>query len=389
MTLMVALIMLIAHTYIGWRAWRLMRHYTSRRIVRLLPLVLLLSFYLLPVSGLIHQWFLGEPDLLTFNQPVTYWFWFGLVFSMQLLTWLLIFDGFKWGTQFFFSGSRALIGRIYRRAVPIAAAVIFVFVAVKMIHDTGTIRVNRTTLQTTARPAGADPLRIVHITDIQGDEYTGRTQIRGYVDRINELQPDLVVFTGDLISYGTDFIDMASEELGQVQAAAGVYAVIGDHDYWAGREHFRQAYRRQGITLLEDENQYVTTAGDSLLLTGVTEVYSKQIARDSLQVLTSGHPAGMMKVLASHQASENVIRITRDAGYQLLLAGHTHGGQLRVPFMFTTFSAAEEDTPYLSGTFTFGDMLMNVDNGLGFTLAPVRYNAPPTISVIDLRPADP
>jgi hypothetical protein len=112
-------------------------------------------------------------------------------------------------------------------------------------------------------------------------------------------------------------------------------------------------------------------------------VYSKQIPVDSLQALTESYPSVPLKILASHQATGKVIKQTTDAGYELLLAGHTHGGQLRIPFLFMTFSAAEMDTPYLSGDFTFGDMLMNIDNGLGFTLAPVRYNAPPTISVID------
>ncbi len=91
-----------------------------------------------------------------------------------------------------------------------------------------------------------------------------------------------------------------------------------------------------------------------------------------------------MRILASHQATGKVIDQAQKAGYNLLLAGHTHGGQLRVPFMFMTFSAAEMDTPYLSGLYRFDNLLMNVDHGLGFTLAPVRYNAPPTISVIDL-----
>jgi predicted MPP superfamily phosphohydrolase len=380
MSVFAAAFMLAAHIYIGWRTIRVMKGKRVYSGFGLAFLTALLSFYLLPAWGLFCQMVWGDPDLLTFWQPMTYWFWFGLVFSVQLLGWLLVLDLLKWAVQTF---SNREVRRYYARIFWVAAIGFFVFTAAKMMYDTRSIQVRTLSVTSEDTPAGFRDFRIVHISDLQGDEYTGREEIAAYIKKVNALEADLVVFTGDLISYGTDFIAMAAEELGRAEATHGTYAVVGDHDYWAGVSNINEALDENDIRLLQDENLFIETGSDSLLLTGITEVYSKQIPVDSLQALTESYPSVPLKILASHQATGKVIKQTTDAGYELLLAGHTHGGQLRIPFLFMTFSAAEMDTPYLSGDFTFGDMLMNIDNGLGFTLAPVRYNAPPTISVID------
>lgn len=389
MTLLVAGLLFIAHIYIGWRGGRLLKKHSDKLYPRLLFFLFLLSFYCLPAVGLIYHWLWGDPDMLTFWQPMSYWFWFGLVFSFQLLTWLLILDALKLLARVISSLERSRIEKYYRWLFACIFGVLFVFTAVKMIHDTRTIQVKETRYEITDLPPSLQEFRIVHITDIQADEYTGQENIARYVDKINALNPDLVIFTGDLISYGTDFIAMAAEELARVKADYGTYAVVGDHDYWAEVSNFEAAYAQHDINLLQDQNKLIRVNGDSLLLTGITEVYSKHIPIDSLQSLVNENTSMPLRILASHQATEKVINQAQSSGYEyeLLLAGHTHGGQLRVPFMFMTFSAAERDTPYLSGIYRFDHLLMNIDNGLGFTLSPVRYNAPPTISVIDLASA--
>lgn len=382
-----ASLMLAAHLYIGWRAGRLIKKLSGKLYPRIIIYLFLLSFYCLPATGLIYHWLWGDPDMLTLWQPMSYWFWFGLVFSFQFLTWLIILDLVKLLARFISNLKRGRIEKYYRGAFYALATILFLFTAAKMIYDSRTIQVEKITYEIAELPPALQDFRIVHITDIQADEYTGRPEIARYIEKVNALNPDLVVFTGDLISYGTDFIAMSAEELAKVEAAYGTYAVIGDHDYWADVSNFEKEYAKYDIKLLQDQNKIIPVGQDSLLLTGITEVYSKQVSGDSLNGLANEYVSMPLRILASHQATEKVIKQAKSSGYELLLAGHTHGGQLRVPFMFMTFSAAERDTPYLSGTFRFDDLLMNVDNGLGFTLAPVRYNAPPTISVIDLKSA--
>ncbi|NIT58682.1 MAG: hypothetical protein GWN00_21380, partial [Aliifodinibius sp.] len=106
-------------------------------------------------------------------------------------------------------------------------------------------------------PQPLEGLQIVHITDIQGDEYTGNKEIRNYIKYVNNQNPDLIIFTGDLISYGTDFIDMSAQELGKAKSTYGTIAVVGDHDYWAGLDNIEPALNNQNIPLIQDKNHTI------------------------------------------------------------------------------------------------------------------------------------
>src|SRR5699024_3284160 len=119
----------------------------------------------------------GPPDMLTFSQPISYWFWFGLVFSIQLLSWIIILDALKWSIQFFSHLNRARVERWYRRFFIVLSVLLFCYTGVKMWHDTNSIQIKRYTYASPEVSAGLDGFRIVHITDLQGDEYTGRDEM--------------------------------------------------------------------------------------------------------------------------------------------------------------------------------------------------------------------
>src|SRR5699024_8384594 len=97
----------------------------------------------------------------------------------------------------------------------------------------------------------------------------------------------------------------------------GLFAVIGDHDYWAGVDNIRAAYQKNGIPLLKDENKFIVVDGDSLLLTGITEVYSKQIAPDSLQQVVSEYDQVPLKIMVSHQATPQLVQTAQQYGYEM------------------------------------------------------------------------
>lgn len=383
-TLSVAALIIVINLYVGWRLGKAARYFTSNSFLRRLPVLLLASFYVLPAAGLIHFLAGGEPKILEYPKFLTYWFWFGFVLSFQLLTWFILLDISKLVIKAATDWTSHKVSAFYYYSLLSLTGFLFIFTAVKMWYDTTQVEVEYTTVEVSHASEAFDDFRIVHISDLQGDEYTGRKEIAAYVQKVNALNPDLVVFTGDLISYGTDFIDMAAEELSKVKAEYGLYAVIGDHDYWAGVSNVKSAYQKYGVNLLKNENTIISTRGDSLLLTGITEVYDKQIAPDSLRQLASGYENISFEVMAAHQANTDVRKIAQKTDYEIFLGGHTHGGQLRVPFMFMHFSAPSFETLYLSGPYQIGELFLNVNNGLGFTLAPVRYDAQPSISVIDL-----
>lgn len=353
------------------------------RLRVLLP-ALMLSFYVFPVSGLVDFYATGGIDVLKYPKPLTYWFWFGLVFVYQLATWIIIADLLKFATRFF-SWDTNRIARYHSRAALALFLVVFIYCGWKVYHDTTAIKTDNVTISVEGLPDSLDGFKLVHITDIQGDEYTGQQEIARYIQQLNRQQPDLVVFTGDLISYGTDFIKMSAQELGKVQARLGTVAVVGDHDYWAGVEYVKEALNKQDIPLLREENHTLKADSSNILLTGVTEVYSKHSDPAVVDSLTSSSRDAALKIFASHQVKDHLITSARQNNYDLMLAGHTHGGQLYVPFMGMGFSASERETEYVSGLYREEGIPINVNNGLGFTLAPIRYNAPPNISVITLK----
>ena len=380
-----AAILAVSHCYIGWRMQRAAEGISTGRLWRCLSVVLLLSFYLLPVVALVQHIFWNEPDLLAYPQVLVYWFWFGLIVSFQLATWFLILDVILLAFRFAKVVDQGTLNRWYGRVAVALILILFFYTAVKMVRDTTHVQTDTITYDAAGKAQSLQGLRIIHISDLQGDEFTGRPEIAAYIDKVNALEPDLVIFTGDLISYGTDFIDMAAQELSKVQARHGLYAVIGDHDYWAGVPNIEAAFNRYGIPLLQDENKKIPVNNDTLLITGITEVYSRHIPSQDLKQLVQEASSSSFNIIVTHQATEKVVSAAKKANYDMVLGGHTHGGQLRVPFLGMTFSAAEGETPYLSGDYRSDNLFININNGLGFTLAPVRYNAPPSISVIDFQ----
>lgn len=385
MTLIVSGIMAIAHLYLGWRLTKASGFMNKRRLIRWLPNLLLITFYCLPLTGVILYAVNGHLDLLEIPKPITYWFWFGFAYSYQLLSWIIVLDIIKGGLHISGRWDSAYINKLYGRSALAIACVVLIYSGFKMFGDTNGIVTEQIELPVKDLPDDLKGLKIIHISDVQGDQYTGRQEIAAYIDRVNEAQPDVVIFTGDLISYGTDYITMASEEMSRISATYGTYAVVGDHDYWAGLSNVSPALESRGIALLQNENKQVRIGESSMRLTGITQVYSKRADPDTVKRLTADTLSTGLKVLASHQVSDDLLSESKANNYNLFLAGHTHGGQVRVPLFGMTFSASDYETEFVSGQYWQDELLVNVNNGLGFTLAPVRYNAPPEITVIELR----
>lgn len=386
MTLLVSLLMTPAVLYLMWRLYVSGRYlFSVKKGVRYILPVLLCSFYLFPAAGTIDFYLTGDIEVLNYPKPLTYWFWFGLVFVFQLTTWVLVTDLVKF-VSWIFSWHKQQIAHLHARVVLILFLLVFCYTGWKVYTDTTQIITEEISLSVENLPETLHGFRIVHISDIQGDEYTGRDEIAEYVRNINEQEPDLVIFTGDLVSYGTDFIRMSAQEFGRTEAANGVYAVVGDHDYWAGTEHVERALEEAGIPLLQDENATIPVDSSvSAVITGVTEVYSQRSSPGVVDSLTSNAEDAALKIMASHQVSDRLISSSQSNNYDMLLAGHTHGGQIQVPFFGMSFSAAARETPYVSGLYREGTLPININNGLGFTLGPIRYNAPPTVTVIELQ----
>lgn len=387
MTLWVSLLMMPAVLYLLWRFFvsgrKLFGDTSGGRFV--LPIVLC-SFYLFPFIASMDFYISGGIDVLKYPKVLTYWFWGGLVFVFQLATWVLVSDGLKSLIRLF-AGRKKQVEHIHSRVLLLLFVLVFCYTGWKTYRDTTHVVVEEITLPVDDLPVSLQGFTIAHISDIQGDEYTGQQDIASYIKQLNQQHPDLIIFTGDLISYGTDFIEMSARELGKAKAGYGVFAVVGDHDYWAGTAEVEKALHQNGIRLLRDENKVIPIGGGtaSAVISGITQVYSKRSSAAVVDSLFQDGKKASLKIAASHQVADHLIAGAKGHDYDIMLAGHTHGGQIRVPFLGMNFSASERETKYVSGLYWEDALPVVVNNGLGFTLGPIRYDAPPTITLVRLQ----
>lgn len=386
MTLLAATIKAAVDLYLGWRIIRAFDYLnpTSGSYLGWGVILVFLLFYLFPLSGLLQYLGGANVDILTYPKSIIYLFWFGFAFSFQVLIWVVASDILKLVANT--NGINApFVDQAYGFLVIGLSVLVLLYTGCKMYGDTHNVEVEHISYSKKNVSQALKGFKFAHITDIQADRYTGKNDIANYVDKVNAQNPDIIIITGDLISYGTEYVDMAADELEKLEAPYGVYFVVGDHDYWAGAEHITSALRNRGINILEGENTYLEVEGSLVKLSGVTNVYSRTAPIEEIRRVTQDSVQSDLQVMITHQVSQAIIDECKAANYDLILAGHTHGGQIRVPVFFTKFSAPDFETQYVQGQYYEDDMLINVNNGLGFTLSPVRYNAPPTISMIELQ----
>ena len=232
-----------------------------------------------------------------------------------------------------------------------------------------------------------DGFRIVHVSDLQADSRTNQGRQAQYVEAVNSLDPDMVLFSGDLVTNGTTYIDEGAESLGKMKARLGIYACLGDHDIWSDADQITTSLRRNGIRTSHTGHLLLDVDEEELNLSVLTNAYSD---RPDLQAFALGKPAAPVSILLTHQPTEDVVALADTRGYDLMLAGHTHGGQIVVRWFGCSFTPVRTETKFFTGFYQVDKMLLSVNNGLGLTLAPFRYGAPAEVTLVELvaSPAD-
>jgi hypothetical protein len=265
-------------------------------------------------------------------------------------------------------------------------AIVAVYVTVRIVHDTYSVRLTATEAPIPGLPAELEGFRIVHLSDLQADAYTDEKKMQKYIDLANAQKPDLILFGGDLVTRGTDYIAPGAKMMGRLQARLGVYSCLGDHDYWANAESIARHLNNSGVTTLEDSVLTLSASASKLSLTIVTNVYSRRPSPETLAMLRRQRPdKATVHILLSHQPSPQLIEFAQANGYHLFLSGHTHGGQIVFKPFGIPLSVSHYETPFYSGFYRRGKLLLSVTNGLGLTIAPVRYQAPAEVTLLTLR----
>jgi predicted MPP superfamily phosphohydrolase len=333
------------------------------------------------------------PEGKIIDYSLIYPFWFFIILAVQCILLFLIIDIIK-----------LLLIPLYKKfklkILPYESRLLFIiiifftaYVPLRMFYDYNTINIRKTVYHKKDIPEELNNFRIVFISDIHADRYTDRKRILKFVRDVNSQNPDLVLIGGDFISSGPEYIDTAAVYLGKINSKYGIYSCVGDHDNWAyrndnerSRREISEALAKQNIFMYDDKKISLLIDDAKIGISFATETYPKRISLNSLDSLVD-HSASEnnLNIMLVHQPRQIVINAAVKKHYDLILAGHTHGGQITFLFPFINLTPTLIETNRIKGDFYFGKTMMVVTPGLGMSIAPVRYNSTPEVTVIDIK----
>jgi len=230
---------------------------------------------------------------------------------------------------------------------------------------------------------GFDGLRVAFLADIHHGPNVTLDFIADVVRRTLLLEPDVILHGGDFTSRDPKYIDPLFEALRPLRARFGSYAVLGNHDHKNGADRTRRAMRSAGITELNNAGVRLNRpGGEGLWLAGVGDLWYD---RADVSIALSGMKKNEACVMLSH--NPDVAETMTDRRVGLMLAGHMHGGQMNLPGMVNPFLPSRYGDKYARGYVAAPTTTVYVSCGLGLTGLPVRYNCPPELTLLTLKPA--
>lgn len=281
-------------------------------------------------------------------------------------------------------------GRIPRwpKRLRIALAAIVLFLAGCVfwgfLIEPGRLVIREEAIQIDNWPQPLDGLRIAVLSDLHVDNrFITEKKLRTIVERTNQRQPDLIVILGDYISgdgrRATHRVEpeVFAPVLKDLHAPLGVYSVLGNHDWWYNGAKVRKALEQNGIRVLENESAKVDARGTSFWLVGLADLWTRpQRIADTV----AGVPEGQPLIALTHNPD---ILPNLPQRVPLLLAGHTHGGQVRFPIIGPVVESSEYG--WVHGHVFADNHHLFVTTGIGTSIIPVRFGLPPEIVILTLN----
>lgn len=230
-------------------------------------------------------------------------------------------------------------------------------------------------------PPELESLRIVQISDIHTGSTIKRDYVQTVVERVNNLEPDIIAFTGDVADGTVQYLREHVSPLADLSARYGSYFVTGNHDYYSGGEAWVEEMDRIGFTVLVNEHRVIDHGTASLLLAGVTDYSAEQHISSHASnplVALSGAPGCDLKIILAHQPRS--IFAVAQSGFDLQLSGHTHGGQ-SFPGQFVE---SLRPPHYVAGLYKHKNTWVYVNRGTGYWGPPQRLCVQSEITLITL-----
>jgi predicted MPP superfamily phosphohydrolase len=251
------------------------------------------------------------------------------------------------------------------------------------------VRVERVDLPIRDLPAPLAGLRIVQLSDLHVGLSMRAPKLRRMVERVNALEPDLIVITGDIFDYDPAYIEEGCLELAKLAARHGVFAILGNHDVYTGADAVAAGIAQlTSIRLLRDDFAlaFADPSGARLWIAGIDDPGRDWTERDAehpaLERLAREMPREPARILLAHRPSW--FAQAADLGFPVVLSGHTHGGQIAPPGPFRHWNVARLIAHWTRGRFELDGSVLYVNRGLGVVGPPVRLNCSREIALLRL-----
>jgi len=256
------------------------------------------------------------------------------------------------------------------------------------------IRVERVPIRLKRLPEAFRGFKIAQLSDLHSSPLVDKEHLEHAVDLALAEKPDLVVLTGDFIGhtlrthpqeihkFDSQYLDNLVAALGRAKAPFGTYAVLGNHDFWSGPEVTQRICHdfetRARIPVLRNQNIALKRGGEAIQLLGIDDYWHTWDLNKALREV----PSKSLKILLSHNPDINR-HLMPAHRIDLVLSGHTHGGQITFPGLGAPF-ATHMNKRYLKGLVRDGDRQTYITRGVGHLVVPIRFNCPPEVTLITL-----
>src|SRR5918993_990171 len=254
-----------------------------------------------------------------------------------------------------------------------------------LVNARRTARVVKVDVPIVNLPASLDGFTIAQISDIHVGQTIKGDYLQSIVGAVNSLQPDMVAVTGDLVDGSVAQLRAHVEPLRDLTSRHGTYFVTGNHEYYSGVTAWVSELRRLGINVLLNEHVVLQHNDDSLVIAGVTDYsghHFDESHRSDAAAAVASAPNGVVRILLAHQPRSAAGAL--QAGFDLQLSGHTHGGQFW-PWNF--FVRLQQ--PFTAGLHRLQSLWVYTSRGTGYWGPPKRFGAPSEITHLRLVPARP
>ena len=393
MTLYASAVALLPYLFVGWRlqsAFQAIfpdyRKLFKRSIIglfiflNLLPILVLVLYLTGNIADYVYEQEVSFFDIL-FIIP----FWIGFLTIFELFFYFVAIEIIQILTDRISPVKSKLLITPAAYTKVILFVLFLLYVSVKSYNDTYSIRIDNHIVSLKNLPDGLSDLRLALVGDIQIDRFTQTKKIDSFHSQLEQIDPDILLFSGDLVTRGTHFIPQGLSVMCSTDARIGRAACVGDHDVWSNALQIAQGLEQCGWTFLDNSHHIFRYKEHSILITGITYVYSRRINPGMLQELLTYAPKADLKILLVHQPSQMIIQTAQRYNYDLMLAGHTHGGQIVFKPFGITLTPTMFENSFYSGRYQLGSLNLFVTNGIGLTMMPVRFRAPAEIQQIILK----